>query len=182
MTPSRARSDRQFLETDRLFLSLPDKTMAGIICDYYLRNREFLQPWEPLRDEDFFTESHQKQLIRNELVEERFGSAYRFWLFKKVDSNLTRTIGCVVINNIIGGVFQSCFLGYKLDQDELNQGYMTEAVRAVIRFAFDQLGLHRIEANIIPGNTASMRVVEKLGSERGRVAQDPENRWPLAGP
>ena len=50
-----------------------------------------------------------------------------------------------------------------MDKAETNRGYMTEALRCVIDFAFNRLRLHRIEANIMPRNHASRRVVEKLG-------------------
>jgi ribosomal-protein-alanine N-acetyltransferase len=54
-------------------------------------------------------------------------------------------------------------LGYKLDADEINKGYMTEALRKGIDIAFNEVGLHRIEANIMPKNKRSLRTVEKLG-------------------
>ncbi|HWR40076.1 MAG TPA: GNAT family protein [Patescibacteria group bacterium] len=54
-------------------------------------------------------------------------------------------------------------MSYKLDKNELCQGYMTEAINEVVNFAFHQLDLHRIEANILPRNTASLKTVEKAG-------------------
>ncbi|MDA8441744.1 MAG: GNAT family protein, partial [Peptococcaceae bacterium] len=83
------------------------------------------------------------------------------WLFRKVEPE--QVIGSIALNNIIRGCFHSCHVGYRLDQAMLNQGYMTEGLRAVINTAFTELALHRLEANIIPSNHASMRVVEKLG-------------------
>lgn len=55
------------------------------------------------------------------------------------------------------------FLGYRLDYKEINNGYMTEAVKKLIEVAFKEYNLHRIEGNIIPTNKSSIRVVEKLG-------------------
>ena len=57
----------------------------------------------------------------------------------------------------------SCHLGYKLDKDEVNKGYVTEAIQKGIDIMFNELKLHRIEANIMPKNKCSLRVVEKLG-------------------
>jgi ribosomal-protein-alanine N-acetyltransferase len=54
-------------------------------------------------------------------------------------------------------------MGYKLDKDELNKGYITEALRKGIDIMFNEYGLHRIEANIMPKNSRSLRVAEKLG-------------------
>jgi [ribosomal protein S5]-alanine N-acetyltransferase len=61
------------------------------------------------------------------------------------------------------GAFLSCHLGYKLDKDEINKGYITEAIQKGIEVMFNEFGLHRIEANIMPKNKRSLRVVEKLG-------------------
>jgi ribosomal-protein-alanine N-acetyltransferase len=74
-----------------------------------------------------------------------------------------RIIGTVGFNNIVKGAFLSCHLGYKLDKDEINKGYITEAIQKGIDIVFNELGLHRIEANILPENKRSLRVVEKLG-------------------
>ena len=75
----------------------------------------------------------------------------RLWIFKKGD--MSRVIGTVAFNNIIRGAFLSCHLGYKLDKDEINKGYATEAIRKGIDIIFNYYGLHRIEANIMPRNT-----------------------------
>ena len=61
------------------------------------------------------------------------------------------------------GAFQSCHLGYQLDERAINQGFMTEALRRAIAFVFDELQLHRIEANVMPRNLRSSRVLAKLG-------------------
>jgi len=87
----------------------------------------------------------------------------RFWLFKKEDQMLEKPLGTLALTNIIRGVFKSCFLGYKMDEDEINKGYMTEAIKALVKIAFSELNLHRIEANIMPRNERSIRVVEKCG-------------------
>ena len=83
------------------------------------------------------------------------------WIFKKNDEN--RIIGSIGFSNMVWGVFLSCYLGYKLDKDEINQGYMTEAIKKGIDIVFSEYGLHRIEANIIPRNKRSLKVTEKLG-------------------
>ena len=70
-------------------------------------------------------------------------------------------MGSIGLNDVVWGAFCSAFLGYKLDAAYTGKGYMTEAVRLVVEYAFTQLGLHRIEANVMPRNTASLRVVEK---------------------
>ena len=65
------------------------------------------------------------------------------------------------MNNVVWGAFCSASLGYKLDKDYVNKGYMSVAVEMLIKYAFEELGLHRIEANVMPKNKASLRVLEK---------------------
>jgi len=96
------------------------------------------------------------------------GRCVKLWIFKRQDS---RVIGSVGFNNIVRGSFLSCFLGYRLDQDELNLGYVTEAIQKGINIVFDEYGLHRIEANIMPKNKRSLRVVEKLGFQHEGLAR-----------
>ena len=59
------------------------------------------------------------------------------------------------------GTFCSAFLGYKLDEAFINKGYMSAAVDMLTKNAFEELGLHRIEANVMPRNKASLKVLEK---------------------
>lgn len=72
-------------------------------------------------------------------------------------------VGVVNLNEIVGGVFQSAYLGYYGMQEFSRKGLMTQALRAAIRFAFGDLGLHRLEANIQPENRASIALVQRLG-------------------
>ena len=150
------------LTTARLCLKVIDESDAGFVLDFFERNRGFLRQWEPARPAEFFTYEYQRKGILNDLLSMRRGTKYQFWLFRKGESSGGRVIGSVCLNNIVRGCFQSCFLGYRMDESEINRGYMTEALRRVIDFAFSQLGLHRIEANIIPRNLASLRVAQKL--------------------
>jgi len=150
------------LETERLVLKVLDENAADQVLDYYERNEEFLGEWEPLKDHEFYTLDYQREALRKELPKITEDGAFRVWLFIKEDA-FSRTIGSISLNNIVHGAFLSCHLGYKLDRNEINQGYMTEALKKAIEFTFTTLGLHRIEANILPRNVRSMRVVKKLG-------------------
>lgn len=78
----------------------------------------------------------------------------------------------VHLSQISRGVFLSCFLGYHMDQDFLRKGYMTEAVAAVVDYAFGPLGLHRVEANVMPRNLPSLSLLRKLGFEEEGLARD----------
>lgn len=70
-------------------------------------------------------------------------------------------VGGININNIVHGRFQSAALGYWVFAPAAGRGYMSEAIRLVIGYAFGPLRLHRLEANIQPGNHASIRLVKR---------------------
>ena len=71
--------------------------------------------------------------------------------------------GVVELSQIVLNNFCSAYLSYYGMTEFVGRGLMTEAVRGAIRLAFDELGLHRLEANIQPGNRASIALVRRLG-------------------
>lgn len=153
----------QIFETERIVLKVLEPSDSPQVLEYYLRNREFLKEWEPVRTEEFYTLEFQEKQLQNDLEAFKNGISIRFWIFIKSTSGSTKLIGSIALSNIVRGAFQSCHLGYKLDKDEVGKGYMTEVLKKVIRIAFKDYKLHRIEANIMPKNKASLRVVEKSG-------------------
>jgi [ribosomal protein S5]-alanine N-acetyltransferase len=74
-----------------------------------------------------------------------------------------RIAGVVNLNEIVRRCFQSAYLGYYVGAEFAGRGYMTEGLTLVIRYAFTETGLHRLEANIQPGNVASIALVKKCG-------------------
>ncbi len=152
---------KEIYETERLILRVLDKSHGDLVLDYYLRNKSFLEEWEPKRSEEFYTKEYQEEQLDKELSDINNKRSFKLWIFIKEDRS--RIIGSVSFTNIIWGAFLFCYLGYKLDKDEINKGYMTEAVKKGVEIAFNEFGLHRIEANIMPRNKASLRVVDKLG-------------------
>lgn len=147
-------------ETERLYLKIIDNNKAQQVLDYYLRNKEFLWKYEQKRESDFYKiETHQEN-INNDLLDMKNGNSLKLWIYNKSDEE--KIIGTIDFTNIIRGSFLSCFLGYKLDKDEINKGYMTEALKKGIEIIFKEYKLHRIEANIMPSNSQSLAVVKKL--------------------
>lgn len=151
------------LITERLILKVLNGRGAAPVQDYYSRNRDFLKGWEPWRAPEFYTIECQQRDLQNQWTRIRKGELFKVWLFKKDNPALDKVIGLVSLNNIIRGYSKSALIGYGLDQTEVNKGYMTEAARAVISFAFAELKLDKLEANIMPHNLASLKVAEKLG-------------------
>ena len=149
------------LETRRLYLYSPQEVSADSVCAYYATNREFLQGFSPDREAAFYTASYHEQQLQSQAFDWESGRGYRFYIALKEGPGCI--IGTIALSNIVRGAFQSCFLGYQLDEAHANQGYMTEAVQEMVRFGFDILLLHRVEGNVIPRNGASRRVLEKCG-------------------
>ncbi|HHZ00471.1 MAG TPA: GNAT family N-acetyltransferase [Tissierellia bacterium] len=149
-------------ETDRLWLKILKPNYCRQVLDYYKRNHNFLQEWEPQRPKDFYTLSYQKRQLSYEFRMFKERKLIRFWILKKEDNKL---IGNICLSNIIMGNFRSCYMGYKLDCDEINKGYMTEAIKKVLDIMFNEYGLHRIEVNVMPRNIRSLKVMKKLNFE-----------------
>lgn len=152
---------QQIYETNRLVLKILDKSYSENVLDYYLRNKLFLEEWEPKRSEEFYTKQYHEDLLDKDFTDIQNGNLLRLWIFKKDDNK--KVIGTLAFSNIVRGPFLSCFLGYKLDGGEINKGYMTEATQKGIDIIFNEYGLHRIEGNIMPKNVRSLKVLEKLG-------------------
>lgn len=136
-----------------------DLSLAEQVVDYYERNKDFLEAFEPVRSEDFFSLEYQQAVLKKEISEYKERTAFRFYILSVEQPE--KVIGIIGLNNVVWGAFCSAFLGYKLDRDFVNKGYMSMAVEMLTEYAFEELGLHRIEANVMPKNKASLRVLEK---------------------
>lgn len=97
--------------------------------------------------------------MKREMSEFEEGTAFRFYIIPAEQPG--KIIGSIGLNNVVWGAFRSAFLGYKLDRDFVNRGYMSAAVQLLVKYAFEELGLHRIEATVMPKSKASLRVLEK---------------------
>ena len=150
-------------ETERLLLKVIDKEYRLEVIDYYKRNIEFLKPWEEERKDMFYTEWFQKIQLNKDLSDIKKGKLLRLWIFKK---NEERLIGNIVFSNIKTREYLSCTLGYKLDKEEINKGYITESLTKAIDIVFNDYKFREISAKVIVRNKASLRVLEKLGFKK----------------
>jgi len=126
-----------------------------------MRNREYFKPWSPAYEENYFSIMYHKAWLESIERETLEGRIIKFGVYLKNDQ--VRIIGTVSFSNILLGVFQSCFMGYRFDEKETKKGYATEAVIKATDYMFNVVKLHRIEANIMPANTASVGVAERAG-------------------
>ena len=123
-------------------------------------SRAFLMPWEPTWAADELSRGSFRYKLRRYSEDARDDKAYAFFIFLEDDNAL---VGGVTLSNVRRGVSQSASLGYWTGERFAGKGYMTAAVRAVLRFAFEELELHRIEAACQPDNAASRNVLTKAG-------------------
>ena len=131
-------------------------------------SREFLTKWEPVWAEDELTRGAFRRRIKRYQKETRLDSAYVFLVFRTSDDML---MGGCTLSNVRRGVTQCCALGYWIGARFARQGYMSDAVRALIPFVFGTLGLHRIEAACLPENQPSRSLLAKAGFHEEGLAR-----------
>lgn len=166
------------LETERLRLRLPDRSEAAEVSRYYRENEEHLRPWSPIWSTELDTPEFWGGQLDRYAADLAAGTGYRFFLFKKEEPSTV--IGTLGLTNLVRGALQQCFLGYTLAATEQGHGYMGEAIEAAVRFAFDELHLHRVSANYMPENRRSAAVLRRCGFRVEGYAYDYLNlagRW-----
>jgi len=131
-------------------------------------SRPFLTPWEPVWSEDELTRSAFRRRIKRYHKETRLDSAYVFFVIRKIDNAL---VGGCTLSNVRRGVTQSCTLGYWVGEPFARQGYMTDAIMALLPFVFRTLGLHRIEAACLTTNDASRSLLARCGFREEGLAR-----------
>lgn len=136
------------------------------------RSRDFLKPWEPEWPSDDLTRGGWRRRLSAYAKERRDGSALALFIYTREGVTGKRElIGGIRLSNINYGVQQTASIGYWLGRDYVGHGFMSRAVDIVCRFAFEQLGLHRVEACCIPSNEASANVLIRCGFEEEGLAK-----------
>jgi ribosomal-protein-alanine N-acetyltransferase len=131
-------------------------------------SRTFLAPWEPAWATDELSKGAFRRRLKRYQREAREDSAYAFFVFRGDDNQL---LGGCTLSNVRRGVTQCCALGYWVGERFARQGYMFDAVRALIPFIFRTLGLHRIEAACLPSNEPSRNLLAKIGFRQEGLAR-----------
>lgn len=149
-------------KTDRLFLTTLSQNYSDKVLDFYIRNKDHFEPWEPDRNTNFYTLPFQRLSLSMEHQLIQKNKMLRLWVFPKDEPS--KIIGSVNFYNIAYDPFFHCQIGYKLDNEYTGYGYGLESVGAGIELFFKvHPTIHRIEANIMPSNIPSIRLIEKLG-------------------
>ncbi len=131
-------------------------------------SHEFLRPWEPTWPPNDLTRLAFRTRLKRYSQDVRADAAYPFFIFRQSDGAL---VGGLTLGQIRRGVAQTASLGYWMGQAYAGQGYMSDAVRAMLPYAFNGLRLRRVEAACLPENDASIRLLERVGFIREGYAR-----------
>ena len=139
----------------RVQLTVPSRADESAVLALNRRSRAFHKPWiSPPRTPRQFSQY---------LARCRRPDFIGLLLRRRADQVL---LGAVELSQIARGAFQSAYLGYHIGAPFARQGYMREGLGLVLDYAFRQLRLHRLEANIQPANVTSIALLEPLGFHR----------------
>ena len=158
-----------YISTKNCILRLPEPEESQLICDFAIQNKAYLQQWEPLQPDNYYKNDYWKDKITQ--LHEDFVHDKSCCMSIYLQEN-QQLIGMVNYSNFVRGAFQSCFLGFKIDEEMQDKGLMTEVLQAFISYVFETLNLHRIAANYMPHNIASAKVLEKCGFQQEGLAED----------
>jgi ribosomal-protein-alanine N-acetyltransferase len=159
------------LLTPRLVLRPPRTNDVGEIRRLLRHNHEHLKPWNPAPPpgDDPTSITEVSKTVLRQRREWKRGSSFVFMV--ALGDEPARFIGKIALNGVMRGAMYGAYLGYWMDVEHQGKGMVTEAIAAVLDFAFGPAGLHRVQAAIMPRNTRSLRVVEKLGFRREGYAE-----------
>jgi ribosomal-protein-alanine N-acetyltransferase len=146
----------------RVLLRHPDRSDEAAYAELVRLSRELHQPWEPLAMEGA-PEPDSPEAFRIWLEGNRDSRTERLLLCRRDDGAL---VGRFHLNEIVRGAFDSAYLSYWVGAPFASQGYMTEGFLLLLQWAFVDLRLHRLEANIQPSNRPSLALIKRAGFRR----------------
>lgn len=162
------RSVKFKIETDRLILRTPRHNDFRNWVELRTSSRDFLTPWDPVWSSEHLTRKSFTNRVYWAQRAVKAGSGYPLFLIHKIDKNL---VGAVTLDNIRRGPSQVGTLGYWIGQPYARQGFMREAVGVVVKHAFQNFDISRIEAACLPENQPSRGLLEGCGFKYEGVAQ-----------
>ncbi|MCA3436898.1 MAG: GNAT family N-acetyltransferase [Cereibacter sp.] len=156
------------IETERMTLRLPQHGDFRAWTTLRDQSAPFLTPWEPVWAADHLSRKAFTSRIYWANRSTSQGTALPLLLIRRADAAL---LGAITLDNIRRGPSQAGTLGYWMGQAHARQGYMREAILALVHHAFTVMDLSRVEAACLPENAASRGVLEKCGFKYEGVAQ-----------
>lgn len=156
------------LETERMTLRAPQHGDFHSWTALRQDSAAFLTPWEPSWAEDHLSRRAFTNRVYWANRSIANGTAVPVFLIRRKDAAL---VGAITLDNVRRGPAQAATLGYWIGQPFARQGYMGEAIRAMVHYAFEKLDLSRIEAACLPENVASRGLLERSGFKYEGVAQ-----------
>jgi ribosomal-protein-alanine N-acetyltransferase len=156
------------LETERLTLRLPAHSDFRAWGTLRRESKEFLVPWEPTWADDHLSRKAFTNRVYWAQRSVNNGTAMPLFIFRRDDDAL---VGAITLDHIKRGPAQSGITGYWMGAAYARQGFMREAIQAVVHHAFTVLDLSRIEAGCLPENKPSRQLLEKCGYKYEGVAQ-----------
>ena len=129
-----------------------------------LRNRQWLEPWEPSSSLTWHDRNSAGAWPQQHSALKKAARSGAMLPFMIIYTG--RLAGQITVSNIVHGAQRSCTAGYWVDGALAGRGIVPTALALVIDHCFNAVGLHRVEIDIRPENAASLRVVEKLGLRR----------------
>ncbi|MBC7146181.1 MAG: GNAT family N-acetyltransferase [Thioclava marina] len=163
-----ARRRQLRIDTERMVLRPPQHGDYRPWASLREESRTFLLPWEPSWSPDHLSRKAFSNRVYWAARAIASGTALPVFLISRADDKL---LGAITLDNIRRGPAQSGTLGYWIGQRYARQGYMREAIEALVHHAFTKLDLSRIEAACLPENGPSRGVLEKSGFKYEGVAQ-----------
>ena len=156
------------IRTERLVLRPPQHSDFRPWTSLRRESSDFLTPWEPVWSPDHLSRRSFTNRVYWSGRSIAGGTALPLFLVRKTDDVL---LGAITLDNIRRGPAQAGTLGYWVGAPYARHGYMSEAVKAVVDYAFGELDISRVESACLPENAASRAVLERCSFKYEGVAQ-----------
>lgn len=157
------------LKTDHANITLLGPQDAVLMQLYYVENWRFLKPWEPTRGESFFTTDGWRQTLaryNQNFLEGRSAN------FAALNLAQNEVIAVANFSSIVKSPAKSCNLGYSIAQKYQGNSLMYEILSTIIPYVMRTFDLHRVNANHMPNNERSAKLLRRLGFEREGYARE----------
>ncbi len=156
------------ITTERLTIRMPEHRDFAEWQTLRDQSAGFLLEWEPIREPEYLSAKSFRNRIKWGRRAYRENRGLPLLIFARENGCI---VGGINIDNIQQGVAQSCTIGYWMGQPFVRQGYMGEALPAVVNFIFDKMDVSRVQAGTLPENRPSRALLEKSGFQEEGVGR-----------